>query len=249
MIDCTDRLIDGADGISCTRMASLHHDDRQVERARRRELAVGRIAAAVLGDDDLDLTLAQQPVFGRLVERPAIENVIGVGQLGIGFDWIDAAHDVLMLRRAPKRREFLPADGEKYHLRPVAERRDGIIDAGDLDPAVAVDAQPGFALQHDQRNAGCLCRRACIGGDLRRERMRRIDQHIGFVVAQPGGETLGAAETAGANRAGLSQRRGRPSGERQRDVRIAATFETFGEKPRLARAAQNEKMRDRHGDI
>ena len=47
------------------------HDDLEPERARRGDLAVGRAAAAVLGDDDVDAMLGHQRALVGLAERPA----------------------------------------------------------------------------------------------------------------------------------------------------------------------------------
>ena len=48
-----------------------HHDDRQPKVARRRDLAVGRRATAVLRYDHVDAMLQEQRMLGALFERAA----------------------------------------------------------------------------------------------------------------------------------------------------------------------------------
>ena len=57
------------------------HDHLDAERARRGDLAVGRVAAAVLGDDDVDaMCFASRVALVGLVERAARQDVARVGQ-------------------------------------------------------------------------------------------------------------------------------------------------------------------------
>ena len=60
MIEPGDRLLDGLDRRHLRQRRPAQHDHRQAERARRRDLAVGRRAAAVLRDHDLDAMLLEQ---------------------------------------------------------------------------------------------------------------------------------------------------------------------------------------------
>lgn len=249
MIDRSHRLLDGADGVQRARMGALHHEDGQPEGAGGRDLAVGRLTAAVLGDENLDAAVAEQAMLGSLVERSAVENILCTRQPGVRSDRIDAAHDVSVLRRAAERRELLPADGKEHSSRCHTERVSGRRDARDLDPAIAFRSLPGRALQHDERHAGRLRGHFRVVGDSICERMGCIDQHVDLVAAHIVGETVSAAESPDADLARLRQRCSRTTGKRERDAERAAPLELFGKPSRFAGATQNENVRDRHGDI
>ena len=71
MIEPGDCLVHRLDRRSLRLCGSAQHDDANPERARRGDLAIGRGAAAVLGDDDIDGVLPQQLALIRFGERTA----------------------------------------------------------------------------------------------------------------------------------------------------------------------------------
>jgi hypothetical protein len=60
MIEPGHGVLDGLDGRRLRQSRTAQQDHRETERARRRQLAVGRGPAAVLGDDDVDRVRTQQ---------------------------------------------------------------------------------------------------------------------------------------------------------------------------------------------
>ena len=71
MIEPRQNIVDGLDARHRGQRRPAQHDDRKAERARRRDLAVGRGAAAVLAHHDLDAMLRQQGTLVGLGKRPA----------------------------------------------------------------------------------------------------------------------------------------------------------------------------------
>ncbi len=71
MIEPGDRIVDGLDRGRFGRRRPAQHDDVDAERARRGDLAVGRAAAAVLGDDDIDRVRRHQRAIVGFAERAA----------------------------------------------------------------------------------------------------------------------------------------------------------------------------------
>ena len=69
MIEPGNHLLDRRHRRDIRQDRALQHDDRQAQRARRFDLAVGGVAAAVLGDDDLDAVALEQGTVLRLGER------------------------------------------------------------------------------------------------------------------------------------------------------------------------------------
>ena len=66
MIEPGHGILHGVDRRHVGQGGPAQHDDVDAERARRRDLAVGRVAAAVLGDDDFDAVLAAAARARRL---------------------------------------------------------------------------------------------------------------------------------------------------------------------------------------
>ena len=66
MIEPGDRVIDRLDRGRIRRGRAAQQNHLDAERARRRDLAVGGVAAAVLGDDDFDLVLPSSARGRRL---------------------------------------------------------------------------------------------------------------------------------------------------------------------------------------
>ena len=99
MIEPGDRLFDRLDRGSIGRGRPAQHDNVDAERARRGDLAVGRGAAAVLGDDHIDAMLGQQRTIVGFAERAAAGDVADMRQRQRRIDRIDAADQIIVLRR------------------------------------------------------------------------------------------------------------------------------------------------------
>jgi len=105
---------------------------------------------------------------------------------------------------------------------------------------VARDRFPGGTIEHQQRDFCAGRRVGGIGGNLGGIRMRRVDQEVDRLRAEPSGEARRAAKTADPHRNRLRRRRGRAAGERQRHREVGAGCQALGELPRLRGAAENE---------
>ena len=193
-----------------------------MQRARRGDLAVGRRAAAILGDDRIDAVALEQGAILRLAERPARGQIDRLRHGKRRIDGIDASHQIKMLRRGDERRELLPSEREEYAARRLAESLNRPLHCLDLDPMIAGDARPGRTPQRQQLHVRRASGLGGIGGDGGGIGMRRVDQRVDALAAQIFGEALGAAEPADANRHGLRQRLRRAAGERQGHGEIVA---------------------------
>ena len=68
--------------------------------------------------------------------------------------------------------------------------------------------------------------------------MGRVDQHVDALRGEIAGKPFDAPETTAAHRDRLRGRRRRAA--REREDNVGATGQSFGQPPRLRRAAENE---------
>ena len=151
MIEPGDGILDRVDRGSrrCGRPAQ--QNDLNPERAGCCDFAIGRAAAAVLGNDDLDVMRCHQRAVVGFAERAARGDVGHMRQWQWRIDRIDAADQITMLRRAGKWRELVAAERDKDAARCLADgayRGAGIVH---LDPAVAGDGAPRRPAQGHKR--------------------------------------------------------------------------------------------------
>jgi len=215
-------------------------DHRQPERARRRDLAVGRRAAAVFGDDDVDAMLFEQGAFVGLGERAAAGDVNSVRHLERRHDRVDAAYHIAVLRRLRKGLDFLAAESKKDAARYVADCLDGVRHIANFNPAISHNRRPGGTTQRQQCNSCPWCGSGGVRGNRSRVRMRRIDENIDFLVEEIIRQALGAAETADPHRNRLQCGSSRAAREGEGDSQIGPPGQAFGELPRLHSTAENE---------
>ena len=149
MIEPGHRVLDRLDRRHLRQHRPAQHDHRQAERARRRDLAVGRRAAAVLRDDDLDPMLLEQRAIVGFRERPAAGDIARMRHGERRIDRIDAAHEIMVLRRAGERRELLAAEREKDAARRVLRARAAAAGIS----ATSVQRSPATAIQGGRRSA------------------------------------------------------------------------------------------------
>lgn len=239
MIDQPQRRLDGPGGGHPAAVAAVDHDHGKAERAGGGDLGVGRLAAAVLGDDHVDAMLAQQRDLILDGEGAAGEQVVG-GRGERRLDRVDAANEIMMLRGGVEMVGLLPSDREEDAQWRASERDDRLGKRGDARPAIPLDWLPSGALEPDQRRAGRLSGALGIGRNLPGEGVGSVDQKVDAVALKKGSESIGAPEAAGAHRHGLRRRIGGAAGERQRDVEIGPQRQPAREIAGLGGAAQNE---------
>ncbi len=240
MIGKPQRLLDRPGAMTIARRRPLDQKDGQAEDARGDDLAIGGVTAGILADDDVDAAIPQQRHLCLDGEGAAGEQVLHIGCIERRIDGIDAAHEIVVLRRGVEGLGLLPADGEEDAARLPTQRSHRLGNRSDTRPAVAVRFFPAEALQPQQGDTGRLTGDAGIGGNLSCERMSGVDEQIDGFAAQIGGKSLCAAEPSAAHRHGLRRGIERAAGERQRDGEIGSPSKPGRKVPGLGRAAQYE---------
>lgn len=244
MIEPGNNFCDGLNRLSVRQRGTLEQNHWQTQRARSGDLAVAGAAAAVLGDNDIDVVACQQsPIIG-LAERTARGEIDGVGNRKRRLDRIDAPHQIDMLGRGGKRLDFFAAHGEKHAARDLSQRLDGLGHISDFDPLVAVGLGPSDTAQRQQRNFGAQSGANGIDGDDGGVRMRGVDQRLDTLLAEILLETFRTTKATNARRDSLAQRIGRAASKRQGNGEFSAPGQRTGKSPRFRRTAENE---DLHG--
>jgi hypothetical protein len=240
MIEPGERVLDSV-YVRCVRSRRpAQHDHLNAECTRRGDLAISRGTATVLGYDDFDLVLCHQRAVIRFAERPARSDVGDMRKPQRRVHRIDAADQITVLRRACKGREFVAADGDEYVAVFLSDSVNRHVDVVDLDPSVARNCAPGRPPQSHKCHEGFARRRDGILRDNMCVRMRGVDQRVDALRGEIGGQPLGAAKAADADRYRVRNRRSRAAGERQRHVKAGAASKPCRQLPRFRRAAEDE---------
>lgn len=239
MIKPGNSLIHTFDGRCLRQRGPPQHHNRQAERARCRDLAVARPSAAVFGDDHINLMLREQRAFVALFKRTPAGNVYRMWDCERRIDGIDAADEIVVVRRAHKGREFVSAERHKDPARRPTNRSGRFGHIGGSDPVIAWNANPWWAVQRQQRNIHALCSPRRIDRDDRGVGMRGIDQYGDALPQQVVSKALGTAKSADPHRDGL--RRGRPCapGKREGQGHVGARSKASRKRACLRGAAEN----------
>lgn len=240
MIDQPQRFLDRLGCGDVAILVAIDENHGQTKGAGRGDLGIGRLAAAVLGDDHIDLVSSQQRGFGFDGEGAAGEEILDRGRGQEWGDRVDAANEIVMLRGGIEVMGLLPTDREEDATGFRAKCCDGFLDRGDGRPAVAFDGVPANSFEPDQRRFGMIRRTFGIGGNLPGERMRRVDQQVYSIGCKVVGQSFRAAEAAGTDGNRLGCRIDRAAGERQGYVEIGARGKPARQFACVPRAAQYE---------
>jgi len=240
MIEPDHDVLDGLDGRYLGQRRAPQQDDGKAKRPRGRDLAVGRRATAVLGDDDVNGMRDQQGPIVHLREWTTAGDIGGVRYGERRINRLDAAHEIMMLRRSCEHSELGLAKREKHTARRFAERVYRCRGVRHFDPTIGGQRRPRRATQREQGNARGGGRRGCIGGNDGSVRMRGVDDGIDTFSREIPGKTLGSAESADSHRHRVSGGRSGAARERHRCGHIAAFAETLRQPSRFGGAAQNE---------
>ncbi len=243
MIDKVDHLIDALDTGDIWQQRPAHQDHRNAERTCRRDLAVGRVAAAVFGDHELYLMRTHQRDLIRFGEWPATGQINGMPQRQSRLDRIDAADQIKMLWRLGEGCQFVAAERSKDATRCWPEGLHRSAEIFHFRPAVAVARDPRRTAQGHKAHAAHPRGRGCVRRDAARIRMGGIDQNIDALALEISGKARGAAKAAAAHRHRLSQRRSRTTGERERYLKRRTFSQLCRQQARLAGAAKNKDAR------
>ena len=240
MIEPHRRVLDSLDGRNVGQRRAAQQDDREAEHARRCHLAVRRSAAAILGDNKVDRMGGQQCPIGGFGEWSTTGYVECVRHRERRIDRLDAAYEIMMLRRPREGCDFGLAEREEDTARLFADRLYRGCGIGNLNPTVAGARRPWRPAEREQRDAR-RCRRL---GRVRRDdcgvRMRGIDEHVDAFGCEILAKALRATESADPYRHGMRGGCRGAAGERDRYRHIVAFGQTLRQAPRLRRAAENE---------
>ena len=240
MIEPGHGFVHGLDRLNVRQHGPAQYDHRQAKSASCRDLAVGRGAAAVLGDDHVNAMLFQHPALIGYVERTAAGEIDGMWNRKRWHDRVNAAYQIAVLWGVRKGPDFLAADSKKDAARCVAERPHGVRHVADLDPTVPSNRDPAGPTQGKQQNS-CL---AGGGGRVNRNRGRvrvgRIDENIDFMVDEMICQAFNTTKTAYPHRNRLHRGSSCATRERKHHGQVSPRDQPFGELARFRGAAENE---------
>ncbi len=240
MIEKVKRLIDSLNGTDPSRSPALDHDYRKPEFAGGGNLAIGRAATTVLGDNDVDPVSSQKLLLGFFPKGAGRKNIAGIGNGERWHDCIDAADDIGVLRRVLEMGNLLPADREEYASGGVTEDGHCLGNGRNAGPAISGHRLPGRAAQREAGYAGLFCRDESVVRNPRRKGMGRIDQQVEMLLPQECGKTVAATETAAPDGHGLGHWVRRSPRQRERGVAIPPAGQRAGEVPRFGGSAKDQ---------
>src|SRR5262249_40628867 len=149
-------------------------------------------------------------------------------------------HQIAVLRRVRKGRDFLATERKKNIARYVTQCLHGTCYIVNLDPAISGDRRPAWATQSKQCNACLRCGDRRVRGNCGRVRMRRFSGTRDFRVGKKTPQAWGTAKPADPHRNRLRRRSSRAASEREGDREIGPPSQALGELPCLHCAAENE---------
>lgn len=215
-----------------------NHRDRKV--ACGGNFAVGCAAAAVFRHHDIDCVLFQERALRSYIKRPTLEQVAGARQHEGRIDRLDAADQVIVMRRVIKRRKFLSTEGKEHFARQIAEQLRRLFDVTRFDPVIALNGAPRCTAQCQQRRSGVLRGEARMHRNGRGIGMRGINQGADALVPEVARQTLHSTKAAAAHRDRLRGGGARAPGEREGGCNIRAGGQTLAELACFGGPTQNE---------
>ena len=240
MIEPGDRVFDCRNRGSVGRGWPMQHDNVDAECARRGDLTVRRGPAAVLGNHHVDAMFGHQRTVVGFTERATAGDIADMGQRQRRIDRIDAADQIIVLRRIMERLKLVAAERDKDAARRLTDRPHRLADVAHLDPPVTRNFNPWRSSQRDQLHAASphgfdgVCRNhigVWMGG---------VDQGIDAFANEIFCEAFGTAKATDTDRHRLRGGRCRAAGERQRDVEAGTAGEASGQLPGFRSTAENE---------
>ncbi len=219
---------------------ALDHQHPYAKLARRFNLRVGRRAAGVFGDDERDVIFTQQVDFISQREGPARRQVTGMRHRQRRLDRIDAADEIMVLRRGLEGQQFLTTEREESGGARVSKSSNSAFHIGHALPVIPGLSLPRRAFQSDKRNIGQFCGLDGVCRDAGRVRVRRVYQKIEPIFRDEVGQSICTAKAAGAHRHRLLNRVTGAACHRQKQP-VAGVFCQFsGQNTGIRRATENE---------
>jgi len=247
LIDEIECRPDRTDGGDAGRFSALDHHDLDAELSRGPDLGVRCRPAGILGDDHVDPVGFQQACFVIDIERPAGQQVAAVGNVKRRIDGVDAAYEIGMLRRVGEVAGLLATDGEEDAPRRRSEHVDCGIHVRNPGPPVCGFRRPLRTAQRKDGYTRSLGRLRGVRGDAIGKGMGGVHKQVDIFFSQVISQSLDAAEAADSRRQGQGFGVDRPSGKRYGGVETAALGDSFGQRARLRRAAEDENVGIAHG--
>jgi hypothetical protein len=244
MIEPHQRILHGLNRHHLRQLRPRRHNYRETQCARRRDLGVTGGAAAVLCHYDIDVMGTEQRTIVLFRERTPCSKVRCTWNCERRIDGVDAAYEIIVLRRPREGSQFLAAERQKDSTRRAPQGIHHRRHVRYLDPAVIGDGRPTRPAHRQQRHPSCLCCTGRIGGNDACVGMRPIDKHIDSFRPQIVGKSLNTAEPADPYRHWLTGWQGSPASERQGHDEIRPTGQALRQGSRLRRPAEDE---DTHG--
>ena len=241
-----DGIAGGFDGFDRRQGWADHDHDLDAEFPRRRDLGVTGVAAAVLGDDDVDGVYRQQFLLVVEEEGTTCGDVTGVRQQRLRLDRVDAADEIAVLRLAFERPQLLPPQREKDIARRASGFYRRLSDVGGFRPVVPGAFQPWRTPDGENGDAGCPCCAGRVAGNIGGKGMGRIDEKVSPAFGKIMCEPVRAAEAADADRDRLVQGRFGPARKTERGGEFQPVGNLRGEFPGFRRSAEYEDAM-RHG--
>ncbi len=240
MIEPGNRVLCSLDRRTVGRGRPAQQHDVDAESARRGNLAVGRGTAAVLCDHYIDVVRVHECALVGFFERAAGGHVGRMRQRQARIDRIDAADEIMVLRRRGERREFVTPERNEDAASRFPQRLHRVGHASRLDPSIPRNRDPRRPADRHTRHFGLSRRLYGVCCDDSSVRMRCVDQRADVFSHEIVRKPRGAAEPADANRHRLRRGRCSSAGERKRDVKPGAPGQAAGQDPRFRGAAENK---------
>lgn len=218
----------------------VDQNNRSMADARSRYFGIGRRAAAILGDDDIDLIFVDETKFRAFVERTTRREIAHAIEHKGRIDGIDASNQIEMMRGRIEGANFVASERKEDTTWIGPQRNDGIAYRWNPQPAIAFLVLPAWSADGHDRNIRSSRRRGRIRRNARGIGMRRVDKDADVFVAEKSGEAVGAAEAADARRHGLHRRIARAPCERQYRHDVGAVGKQPGKFTGFCRPAKNE---------
>lgn len=240
MIDCRQCLIDSGDRLHDGGWRARYHQHLYAPTPRRCDFGIGRGAAAILRNHDVDAMCGKQTGLTFNVEGAAIEDEACIRQSDRQLDGIDATNKIEVLRGTLREVCLLSPDRQKHPPRDGAERRDRFGDIGNMCPSVTFLLRPLRATQGQYRNADPRGGLACVLRNPGSEGMRRVDQKVETTVTQKRRKSLRSAKATCPRWNRLGGRFFRAPSQRHQNVVSLSARQRLRHGARLGGAAEHQ---------
>lgn len=240
--DPAHRLVGSRNNVPLNDRRTTDHVDRQSEQPGSFDLRIGGVAPGILCENARNAVLAEKRHIVVRPEWTTRRDDRRVRKLGRRIGRINDANDVAMLRLRTKRQDGGTSERREDIRRSIRKGSNGLFDVVVLAPPIAAGLFPRRPLDSKQRDGGHTASGDGVCADLRRERMRRVDDEIDALAFEINGQPIRAAETADADRERTGSGIARSSSQRQRCRYARNGRQSLRNQRRFARAAEQQNL-------